>query len=77
MMEFDFSFLTGLIIAKYGSRQAFASALGISKCSLSNKLSNKTAFSPVEIRRSCDLLGIAPEDIGKYFFTPKVHICEL
>lgn len=75
-MEFDFSLLIGLIIAKYGSRAAFAAELGITKGALSNKLNNKSTFSPTEIRRCCELLSIEPEDIGKYFFTPKVHNSE-
>lgn len=72
-MEFDFRELTGQIVAKYGSRAAFAEELGISKGTLSNKLNNKSTFSPTEIRLSCELLSIEPESIGAYFFTPKVH----
>lgn len=76
-MEFDFRQFTGLIVAIYGSRGAFAKELGISKSALSNKLNNKTAWSTKEIRRCCELLAIPPKDVGLYFFTPKVHNCEL
>lgn len=76
-MEFDFRLLTGLIVAVYGNRAAFAKEMSISKSALSNKLNNKTAWSTQEIRKCCELLGIAPKDIGLYFFTPKVHNCEL
>ena len=75
-MESDFRMLTGLIISKFGSRASFADTLGITRSALSNKLNNKTNFNPNEIRQSCELLSIAPEDIGKYFFTPLVHNCE-
>lgn len=75
-MEFDFRQLTGLIVAIYGSRGAFAKEIGISKSALSNKLNNKTAWSMQEIRRCCELLAIPDRDIGLYFFTPKVHNCE-
>jgi len=75
-MEFDFRKLTGRIVAEYGSRQAFAKAMGITKGSLSNKLNNKAGFSGADIRCCCELLSIKPEEIGAYFFTPKVHNCE-
>lgn len=75
-MEFDFRQLTALIVAVYGNRANFAADLGVSKSTLSNKLNNKTAFDPKEIIKSCELLSIAPQHIGVYFFTPKVHNCE-
>lgn len=75
-MEFDFRQLTGLIVAVYGTREAFAKEFGLSKSALSNKLNNKTPWSMKEIRKCCELFGIPPKDIGLYFFTPKVHNCE-
>lgn len=72
-MEFDFRLLTGLIIAVFGSRVAFAKALGISKGTLSMKLNNKVKFTPQEITKCCELLHIDQNDIGLYFFTVKVR----
>lgn len=72
-MEFDFSKLIGRIIERYGSRKAFAEALGISDGTLSGKLNNKVKFSTLEIKQACSLLEIAPEEIGQYFFEPKVR----
>lgn len=72
-MKFDFSKLIGRIIERYGSRKAFAEALGISDGTLSGKLNNKVKFSTLEIKQACSLLKIAPEEIGQYFFEPKVR----
>ena len=72
-MEFDFSKLIGRIIERFGSRKAFAEALEISDGTLSGKLNNKVKFSTPEIKQACALLDIAPEEIGRYFFEPKVR----
>lgn len=72
-LEFDFSLLTALIIAVFGSRKAFAEALGISKGTLSMKLNNKSRWSYEDIIKACELLGIDPRDIGIYFFKVKVR----
>lgn len=73
MVEFDFSLLTGRIITVFGSRQAFAEAVGISKGTLSMKLNNRSKITMPEIMKWTELLGIDPADIGLYFFTPKVR----
>lgn len=72
-MAFDFSLLTGRIITIFGSRGEFATALGVSKGTLSMKLNNKVKFTTQEILRSCELLGIDKSEIGVYFFTQKVR----
>ena len=72
-MKFDFSLLTGKIIAVYGSRQAFAEAVGISKGTLSMKLNNRSRITFMEVIKWAELIGIIPEEIGLYFFTPKVR----
>jgi len=73
MVLFDFSMLTGRIITVFGSRQAFAEAVGISKGTLSMKLNNRSKITMPEIMKWSELLGIDPADIGLYFFTPKVR----
>ena len=72
-MAFDFSLLTGRIIAVFGSRQAFAEAVGISKGTLSMKLNNRSRITFEEVIKWAELLSIDPEEIGLYFFTPKVR----
>lgn len=72
-MAFDFRLLTGRIIAEYGTRSAFADAMGLSKGTLSAKLNNRVKFTTNEIRTACELLGIDTNDIGLYFFTVGVR----
>jgi hypothetical protein len=71
-MEFDFSKLLGLITEKYGTRSAFAAAMGMADSAFSNRINNKICFDTVEIYQACQLLGIDAQDIPVYFFTPKV-----
>jgi hypothetical protein len=70
---FDYSDLTGLIIAKYGSRKRYAEAAGMAQSSLSMKLRGKTPWDTNEMATASKLLGFSSEAIVKYFFTPKVH----
>ncbi len=70
---FDYTKLRRLILYKYGSLQAFAEVLGVSKQSLSVTLNGKTTFSQNKIVEWTKILGIAPEEIGEYFFTKKVQ----
>lgn len=67
-MTFDYSNLSGRIVAKYGTQYNFAIALGLSERSLSLKLNNKVPWKNTEIMEAVNLLGIAPEDIPYYFF---------
>ena len=72
---FDYSKLIGRIIEKFGTRMAFAEAVGISENSMSQKLSNKMAITTDDIREWCkpELLDIPHNLIGVYFFTLKVQ----
>lgn len=72
-MAFDYSELTGLIIAKYGSRKRYAIAADMSQSSLSDKLRGKTPWTTDDIAMAQNRLGFPPEAIVRYFFTPKVH----
>lgn len=60
--------LRGLIRSKYKTQARFAEAIGISACSLSNKLNGKAEWTAEEIRKSCEVLGISAEEIPTYFF---------
>lgn len=68
----NYSKLRGAIREKFHTEGAFAAALGISAAALSNKLNNKDEWRGSEIAQACDLLGIQPDQIAEYFFTPKV-----
>lgn len=70
-MAFDFSKLRGRIVEKFGSCARFAAAMGHSKVWLSSRLNNVVPWKAEEMREAAALLGIAPEDIPAYFFTPK------
>lgn len=72
-MSFDFSYLLGAIVTKYGTQFNFAVAMGLSERSLSLKLNNKVPWKSTEIKKAVDLLGISEKEIGKYFFNVKVQ----
>lgn len=72
-MAFNYSKLIGLIVEKYGTRGAFATALGWTESKLSTRLNNVVPFSTVEINQVCTLLAIPDESIAAYFFTPEVR----
>lgn len=70
---FDFDKLKGLIVEKYGTRAAFAKAMGLNPGQLSVRLSGQTPFKTAEIVQAVKLLEIDSAEIGLYFFTPKVR----
>ena len=72
---FDYSKLIGRIIEKYGTRGAFAAAVGISENSMSQKLSQKMAITTNDITLWCkpEFLDIPCGMIGIYFFTTRVQ----
>lgn len=75
--EFDYSMLKGKIIEVYGSGERFATALGISAVTLSNKMNNLVGWKQKEIVAICELLDIPTEFIPVYFFTKKVYNSKL
>lgn len=75
-MTFDYSNLSGRIVAKYGTQYNFAIAIGMSERSLSLKLNNKVPWKSTEIAKAARLLDIEADDIPKFFFKPKVQIFE-
>ena len=70
---FNFDKLLGRIIEKYGTRKAFAAAMEMSESSLCDRLNGKIPFKTEEIWKAAKLLDIRSEEIGEYFFTPKVR----
>ena len=67
-MVYDYSKLEGKIIEKFGTRERFAKALGITTKTISEKLNNKTIWKQPEISKAMELLSISGEDIESYFF---------
>lgn len=72
-MEFDYSKLLGRIKEFGYTQETLAREIGINESSMSLKLNNNAFFKQVEIRRICEVLEIADDEIGLYFFTPKVR----
>lgn len=72
-MPFDYSKLSGRIVAKYGTQLNFANAVGLSERSVSLKLNSKIGWKQSEIIKTCNLLDIAVAEIPDYFFTDKVQ----
>lgn len=72
---FDYSKLIGRIVEKFGTRRAFAEAIGISENSMSQKLSNKMAITTDDIVEwsKPEHLDICCDEIGVYFFTLRVQ----
>lgn len=60
--------LRGAIREKFGTQNAFAEAMGLSKCVLSRKLLGKREWLLAEVQAACRLLEIPADRIGEYFF---------
>ena len=70
-MEFDYSELRGMIVAKFGTCAKFAKAVNIDPATLSIKL-KRTDFKGREVVDICEALNIPSEAVGRVFFTPRV-----
>ena len=68
----DYRKLRGKITEVYGTRAAFAKALGIDPTTLSYKLNNKSEWTTNEIVKACELLNVPLVEAHLYFFTLKV-----
>ena len=73
---FDFSELLGRIIIKYGTRKAFAKAMGMKENVLGSRLQGKTNWTPEETLRACELLDIPLNEIPRFFYALKFHFSE-
>lgn len=62
--------LRGRIRERYRSQAAFAEAIDRSVCSVNLKLNGKAEWSATDMRKACEVLDIAAEDIPQYFFYP-------
>ena len=70
---FDYSELLGKIKARGFTQETLAKHIGMANSSMSLKLNNKGYFRFLEIVSICEALGIALDEIGRYFFTQKVR----
>lgn len=68
----DHSKLRGRIKEIFGTQEKFQKAVGMSHTSLSKKLAGESKFTQSEIYKSAEVLKIKNDEIGIYFFTPKV-----
>ncbi len=66
---YSYSKLKGRTVERYGTQANFACKLGISKNSMSKKLTGKTEFSQSDIEQWAELLEIDKKDYGEFFFT--------
>lgn len=67
-MYYSYNKLKGRIIECYGTQASLAKKLGISKNSMSKKLTCKTEFSQSDIEKWSELLGIEKGEYEEYFF---------
>lgn len=64
--------LLAKIVEVYGTRAAFAEAMGMSRAVLSQRLNGNTQWKTEEMKKACKLLHTKLEDGWIYFFTEKV-----
>ena len=72
-MKFNYSKLLGKMKECGYTQERLAKALGISPCTLNQKLKNKASFTQREIHSICVLLNICGEEVFAVFFTPNVE----
>lgn len=68
MKQKRFAKLRGLIIANFGTHEAFAREFPMSRTTLSAKLNGKVDWDGPEIARTCELLGIPLASAHEYDF---------
>ena len=75
-MQFDYSKLLGRMKELGVTQETLAKHIGVSKSSMCLKLNNKANFVNPEVYLICEALKIPSNEIGVYFFTPKVRSVE-
>ncbi|MDO5549437.1 MAG: DUF739 family protein [Eubacteriales bacterium] len=73
MPTMDYSKLCGRIREVGLNQKLVAKHVGISESHFCLKLAGKYVFKQTEIQKICELLRISADEIGTYFFTPKVE----
>ena len=65
---YSYNKLRGRIVEKFGTQAHFAEILGVSKVSLSRKMTCETGFSQSDIEEWAKLLDISKDEYAEYFF---------
>jgi transcriptional regulator with XRE-family HTH domain len=68
---FDYSKLYGKIREVFGTQEAFAEAMGMSRTAINARLKQGVEWKTPEIVKACELLGIPLADAHLYFFSLK------
>lgn len=68
-MPYSYRKLRGRIVEVFGTQAAFSLELGLSKISVSKKLTGKTEFSQSDVEKWAGLLGIKRCEYGEFFYT--------
>jgi transcriptional regulator with XRE-family HTH domain len=72
MPKMDYGKLLGRMREFGLTQKSVASAIGISRQQLNNKLNGRSPFSQRDIKEICNLLEIPLSNVGTYFFTEVV-----
>ena len=73
MPEMDYSKLIGRAAELGFSQKELAGKIGVSESHFCQKLNGHYSFKQKEIRDICEILLIPSDEIGLYFFTPRVE----
>ena len=75
MIEFDYSSLIGFVYSneKLRTKGGLAKYLGITHQAISNKFNGKVPFHSYEIMKIRIDFNLTDEQVGRYFFTPKLQ----
>lgn len=73
MPEMDYAQLRERIKDCGYTQKKCAEEIGISESQLNRKLAGEYVFRQDEITKLCDVLQIDGEEIGRYFFSPKLR----
>lgn len=68
---FDYSKLYGKIREVFGTQEALAEAMGMSRTAINARLKQGVEWKAPEIAKACELLGIPLADAHLYFFSLK------
>ena len=68
---FDYSKLYGKIKEIFGTQEAFAEAIGMSRTAINARLKQSVEWKSPEIFKACEVLGIPLADSHLYFFSLK------
>lgn len=68
---FDYSKLYGKIKEVFGTQEAFAKAMGMSRAAINARLKQTVEWKSPEIFKACKLLGISLKEVHEYFFSAK------